>query len=314
VGRLAPTPSGRLHLGNAVNFVLTWLLVRRAGGRLHLRIDDLDRARLRRAYLDDIFRVIDWLGIDYDSGPTGPDDFLRHHSQLLHLPAYHAVLRRLAQRPGLVVASRRSRVGSLVGGSTASAPLPLDAPGVGWWARVPPGTVVSWADGWADNRTETRPVTPPEMPVSVPLGTEMPEFSLRRKDAVPAYQLASVVDDLRLGTTLVVRGHDLRPSTAAQLWLAAQLPETSAFNASRVRFYHHPLLLDAAGTKLSKSAGGAVPAAPVLGQASGPTQVFQAVAALLGLPTGAAESLAALRGAFVTQGMTKCPTLTDLTQ
>ncbi|WP_460503336.1 glutamate--tRNA ligase family protein, partial [Hymenobacter agri] len=109
VSRLAPTPSGFLHLGNAVNFVLTWLLTRRAGGTLHLRIDDLDRARLRPAYLDNIFRVIDWLGIDYDHGPTGPDDFLRHHSQLLHLPEYNRVLRRLAQQPGLVQASQRTR-------------------------------------------------------------------------------------------------------------------------------------------------------------------------------------------------------------
>ena len=85
VSRLAPTPSGYLHLGNAVNFVLTWLLTRQAGGVLHLRIDDLDRARLRPAYLENIFRVIDWLGLDYDHGPTGPDDFLRHHSQLHHL-------------------------------------------------------------------------------------------------------------------------------------------------------------------------------------------------------------------------------------
>ncbi|QKG53163.1 glutamate--tRNA ligase family protein [Hymenobacter sp. BRD67] len=75
VGRLAPTPSGYLHLGNAVNFVLTWLLVRRAGGTLHLRIDDLDRARLRRAYLDNIFKTIEWLGLDYDHGPSGPTIF-----------------------------------------------------------------------------------------------------------------------------------------------------------------------------------------------------------------------------------------------
>src|SRR6476661_4404331 len=99
VSRLAPTPSGYLHLGNAVNFVLTWLLTRQVGGTLHLRIDDLDRARLRPAYLDNIFRVIDWLGLNYDYGPTGPDDFLRLHAQLLHLPEYNRVLRRLAQQP-----------------------------------------------------------------------------------------------------------------------------------------------------------------------------------------------------------------------
>lgn len=276
VARLAPTPSGCLHLGNAVNFVLTWLLTRRAGGTLHLRIDDLDRARLRRLYLENIFRVIDWLGIDYDQGPGGPDDFLRHHSQLLHLPEYNAVLRRLAQQPGLVLASHRSRTGG------PQVPVPLETPGAAWWARVPPGKAVCWADAG-------------QGPTQLPLAREMPEFVIRKKDGVAAYQVASVVDDLRLGTTLVVRGLDLQASTAAQLWLAAQLSETTGFNAQRIRFHHHALLLDAAGQKLSKSQQGA-PAAGVLGRER--SAVFGAVAQLLGLPAEAGETLATLRAAL----------------
>jgi len=256
--------------------VLTWLLVRRAGGTLHLRIDDLDRARLRRPYLENIFRVIDWLGLDYDQGPGGPDDFLRHHSQLLHLPEYNAVLRRLAQQPGLVQASHRSRTGA------PGAPVPLDTPGAAWWARVPPSTAVRWNDAG-------------QGPARVPLAQEMPDFIIRKKDGVAAYQVASVVDDLRLGTTLVVRGLDLRASTAAQLWLAAQLSETRSFNAQRVQFYHHALLTDAAGQKLSKSQQGP-PAAGVLGQERG--AVFRAVARVLGLPAEAGETLATLRAAL----------------
>ena len=288
VARLAPTPSGYLHIGNAVNFVLTWLLTRRASGVLHLRIDDLDRARLRPAYLDNIFRVIDWLGIDYDQGPGGPDDFLRHHSQLLHLPEYNAVLRRLALpgttlpgttlRPGLVRASQRTRT------NETEAAVPLETPGVAWRAHVPAGTAIAFADAW---QGETR----------VPLGALMPDFVIRKKDGVAAYQVASVVDDLRLGTTLVVRGLDLLPSTAAQLWLAAHLSETAAFNAVRVQFFHHPLLTDAAGQKLSKSQQRPLEAG-VLGEASGATAVFAAVARLLGLPNEAGESLAALQQAL----------------
>ncbi|MFD1469677.1 glutamate--tRNA ligase family protein [Hymenobacter caeli] len=279
VARLAPTPSGCLHLGNAVNFVLTWLLTRRAGGTLHLRIDDLDRARLRRPYLDNIFWVIDWLGIDYDQGPRGPDDFLRHHSQLLHLPEYNAVLRRLAQRPGLVQASHRSRAGSSQ--ETAAA---LDAPGAAWRARVPPQVLVGWHDAG-------------QGPTQVPLAQAMPDFIIRKKDGVAAYQVASVVDDLRLGTNLIVRGLDLQASTAAQLWLAAQLSETAAFNATRIRFCHHSLLMDATGQKLSKSQQGAL-ATGVLGQER--STVFTAVAQLLKLPAEAGESLATLRAAFET--------------
>ncbi|MGI4834682.1 MAG: glutamate--tRNA ligase family protein [Janthinobacterium lividum] len=281
IGRLAPTPSGYLHLGNAVNFVLTWLLVRQQNGQLHLRIDDLDRARLRPPYLENIFRVIDWLQLDYDHGPIGPDDFLCHYSQLLHLPAYNAVLRRLAQRPGLLAASQRSRTSNP---SKAAEPVALATPGAAWRAQVPLGTTVAWADGW-------------QGATQVPLGTALPDFVVRKKDAVAAYQLASVVDDVRLGTTLLVRGLDLLPSTAAQLWLAAQLPETQGFNAGRVRFFHHDLLTDAAGHKLSKSTQASTNQG-VLGLPGGPRVVYQAVARLLALPSTAAESPATLLAAL----------------
>ncbi len=278
VSRLAPTPSGFLHLGNSVNFVLTWLLTRQAGGTLHLRIDDLDRARLRPAYLDNIFRVIDWLGIDYDHGPSGPDDFLRHHSQLLHLPAYNAVLRRLAQISGLVQANTRSRT------NAAEAAVSLETPGAAWRAHVPVGTEISFPDAWQGQ-------------TSVPLGALMPDFVVRKKDGVVAYQVASLVDDLRLGTNLVVRGLDLQPSTAAQLWLASQLSETAAFNAARVQFFHHPLLTDAAGQKLSKSQQLPVEAG-ILAQAQGKQAVLRAVAELLKLPVAAAETLETLQQGF----------------
>jgi glutamyl/glutaminyl-tRNA synthetase len=278
IGRLAPTPSGYLHVGNAVNFVLTWLLVRQAGGTLHLRIDDLDRARLRRPYLENIFRVIDWLRIDYDAGPSGSDDFLRHYSQLLYLPEYNQTLRRLSQRPGLVYASQRSRTGAV-----PEAPVALYTPGVAWRAKMTPGTTIGWEDGW-------------QQTLQVPLSAEMPDFIIRKKDGVVAYQLASVLDDLRLGTTLIVRGLDLRPSTATQLWLAAQLPETSGFNAQRIRFYHHALLTDQAGQKLSKSTQAAGDEG-VLTQFATPLVVYQQVARLLGLPPEAGESLATLQAA-----------------
>ena len=278
VSRLAPTPSGYLHLGNAVNFVLTWLLVRRAGGTLHLRIDDLDRPRLRRAYLGNIFEVIDWLKIDYDYGPSGPDNFLRHYSQLLHLPAYNQALRRLAQRPGLLYGSPRSRTGGAAG-----AALPLATAGVAWRARVPAGSTIGWLDGG-------------QGAVRVPLAAEMPDFVVRKKDGVAAYQLASVVDDLRLGTTLIVRGLDLLPSTAAQLWLASQVSDLKQFNQQNTRFFHHKLLTNTLGEKLSKSTQ-ATAEAGIVGHPAGPAVVYQAVARLLGLPAGAGESLVTLQAA-----------------
>jgi glutamyl-tRNA synthetase len=127
----------------------------------------------------------------------------------------------------------------------------------------------------------------------VPLAELIRDFVVRKKDGVAAYQVASVVDDLRLGTTLVVRGLDLQPSTAAQLWLAAQVSDTQAFTALRIQFYHHALLTDATGHKLSKSTqaqgdGGVL----ALGS---PAAVYRAVAQVLGLPIEAGESLTTLR-------------------
>ncbi|MBT9393446.1 tRNA glutamyl-Q synthetase [Hymenobacter sp. NST-14] len=272
VSRLAPTPSGFLHLGNAVNFTLTWLLTRRAGGTLHLRIDDLDRARFRPIYLDNIFQTLEWLGLDYDHGPGGPGDFERYYSQRHHLPAYEAVLQQLALVPGLLQASTRSRTGA-----TPAATVPLHTPEAAWRARVPPDTEISFPDA-------ARGLT------TVPLGALMPDFVVRKKDGVAAYQVASVVDDLRLGTNLLVRGLDLQASTAAQLWLARQLPETAPFNAARIRFHHHNLLLTSDGQKLSKStqAGGY---SGIVNEAAGPRVVYEAVARLLALPPGPAGSL-----------------------
>ncbi|QKG53162.1 glutamate--tRNA ligase family protein [Hymenobacter sp. BRD67] len=195
------------------------------------------------------------------------------------MPAYNQVLRRLALRPGLVYGSSRSRTSG-----AAAEVVPLATPGAAWRARVPAGTTICFADGSRGA-------------VQVPLWAEMPDFIIRKKDGVAAYQLASVVDDLRLGTTVIVRGLDLLPSTAAQLWLAAQLPETRAFSAPRLRFCHHALLTDPIGQKLSKSTQ-AAPDAAWLSSAAGPAVVYRAVARLLGLPPAASESLTTLKQAW----------------
>ena len=108
VSRLAPTPSGYLHLGNAFSFILTWLLVRRLGGKLHLRIDDLDAPRLNQDCLEDIFIQLEWLGLDYDTGPHGPEDHLRHFSQSLRLEEYMSALEEIRES-GLLYACSCSR-------------------------------------------------------------------------------------------------------------------------------------------------------------------------------------------------------------
>ena len=92
ISRIAPTPSGFLHLGNAFNFLLTALLVDCEGGHLHLRIDDLDRPRVETSSVEDIFVQLEWLGIEYDSGPSGPDGLFKKYSQQLRRERYSKAL------------------------------------------------------------------------------------------------------------------------------------------------------------------------------------------------------------------------------
>src|SRR5580704_15637290 len=93
--RIAPTPSGYLHIGNALNFVMTWLWVRKEGGQLRLRIDDSDTTRSKPEFIEDIFRTLDWLGMDWDEGPQTPDEQQRIYSQALRAERYAEVTRTL---------------------------------------------------------------------------------------------------------------------------------------------------------------------------------------------------------------------------
>jgi glutamyl/glutaminyl-tRNA synthetase len=234
-GRIAPTPSGYLHLGNGVNFLLTWLMVRREGGTLKLRIDDADRTRMRPEFVEDIFRQLDWLGLDWDEGPAGPDDFSRHHSQLLRVPRYRQALTELAGHLFACTCSRTAILTTAAGGLYPGTCRGRRQPPAGAHAlriQVPAGKVVSVAEE------------------KVALDRCLGDFVLWRRDGLPAYQLASLMDDLDDRTNLIVRGRDLLESSAAQLFLADLLGGTSFLQA---RFHHHPLLTCGTGRKLSKS-------------------------------------------------------------
>jgi len=235
--RLAPTPSGYLHLGNAVNFLRTWLLVRRAGGLLKLRIDDLDSNRCRPEFVEDIFRQLDWLGLDWDEGPSGPEDFHRCHSQRLRWERYREVVEGLRQG-GEIFACTCSRK-----------EIQQRSPG-----GLYPGTCRHLAlqpTGSHALRLRVEPGSGLELGAqALDLSRALGDFVIWRRDDQPAYQLASLVDDLDDRINLLVRGEDLLISTAAQLYLAAKLGRPEFARAS---FIHHPLLLGSAGRKLSKS-------------------------------------------------------------
>lgn len=243
--RFAPTPSGLLHPGNGASFVATWLLARAAGGAVVLRIDDLDRARRRDDYVEDIFRTLEWLGLDYDEGPAGPDDFYRHWSQHRRLDRYYAALEQLRQAD-LLYACRCSRREVAAATTDGNYPgtcrargLGFDQPGIAWRVRVPAGATIAFTD-WQRG------------PQQLDISGRMGDFVVRQKNELPAYQIASLVDDTDWRINFIVRGEDLLDATAAQRYLAGLLQRPAFGQAT---FLHHPLLREADGSKLSKSRG-----------------------------------------------------------
>ena len=243
--RIAPTPSGFLHLGNAFSFLLTQAIAQRTGAALLLRIDDMDQQRMQPVYLEDIFDTLAFLGIQWQQGPLSPADFVSHYSQQNRQAMYNIYLDRLAHT-GTVFACTCSRTDVLrhspdgvYPGTCLHKQIPLDTPGAAWRLHTQADAQVCL------HRLE-------QPPLRAGLPPAMRYMVVRKKDAMPAYQLCSLADDILFGVDLIVRGADLLPSTIAQLYLASILQEPSF---SHTVFYHHPLLLSASGEKLSKSAG-----------------------------------------------------------
>lgn len=242
--RIAPTPSGFLHVGNGAAFVLAWKLAREAGGKLLLRIDDLDAERVRPEHVGDIFDTLHWLGVDWDEGPRDAEDLHRHWSQHARLAHYRDLLGQLREGGHLYACdcSRKmiaQRGGTLeYDGHCRRRGLDLEQPDVAWRLRLRPGVLLDMRT-WPDGKPQRLPLSAPD-PV------------LRQRNGRPAYQAASLADDLQFRVDTIVRGMDLLPSTLVQLYIAQALGRT-AFSA--VRFLHHPLLRDAEGGKLSKSKG-----------------------------------------------------------
>lgn len=237
--RIAPTPSGFLHFGNGYSFVLTALLARKTGARLALRIDDLDRERYRHEYLSDIFSQLDWLGVEVDEGPSSPDDFEHHHSQHLRIDRYLNAIDRLITRNHLYRCrcSRKdfaSREGvfcdcrMLSIGSEEDSALRLKS--------LPENSTLTDLDGTRHH---------------LQLALNPGPVPILQKNRLPAYQIASIVDDLEMGSDLIVRGIDLLPSSGLQRYIASLLDDSGY---ATIDHFHHRLVFDG-NEKMSKSAG-----------------------------------------------------------
>ncbi|BAV07913.1 glutamyl-tRNA synthetase [Filimonas lacunae] len=242
--RIAPTPSGYLHMGNVLAFAITAALAHKAGADVLLRIDDMDRERVRPEYVQDIFDTLQFMDIPYTEGPRDVQQFELDYSQQVRLPLYHKALEQLREK-GVVYGCDCTRT-QLAGwnmehgcpGSCREKALALDAPDVNWRLKT--------------NLVPMLHVNTHEGIVTTTLPAEMTDFVVRKKDGCPAYQLTSLIDDVFYNIDGIVRGEDLWHSTLAQQNLAAQLAFTSF---QEVLFYHHPLLMNETDKKLSKSAG-----------------------------------------------------------
>jgi len=256
-GRLAPSPTGFLHLGHARTF---WIAQQRAhsrGGVLVMRNEDLDRSRWRQEFVDAMLSDLHWFGLRWDEGPDIGGPFAPY-SQSERRSHYRATFEKLRDG-GFIYPCRCSRQDVL---------RALEAPHAGEDEPIYPGTCrpkghpVLQAESGASGNTQTadrvswRFLVPDGETISFidgnygrqqfVAGKDFGDFIVWRHDNVPAYQLAVVVDDAAMEITEVVRGEDLLLSTARQLLLFR------ALNLPPPDFFHCPLMRDEEGTRLAK--------------------------------------------------------------
>jgi glutamyl/glutaminyl-tRNA synthetase len=244
-GRLAPTPTGYLHLGHAKTFWVAQQRSKTKNGALILRNDDLDLTRCKPEFARAMIEDLHWFGFNWQEGPDVGGRF-GPYNQSERIEAYRAALEKL-RAGGFVYRCNCSRRDIQ---SAARAPHAADDeepiyPGTcrekatpdtatsSWRFRIPNGEAVTFADNNLGQQTFIA-------------GKDFGDFVVWRNDDVPAYQLACVVDDAEMQITEVVRGADLLFSTARQMLLYR------AFGLKAPEFYHCPLMLDENGRRLAK--------------------------------------------------------------
>ncbi len=246
-GRFAPSPTGRMHLGNVFSAMVSWLSARSRGGGWVLRIEDLDPQRSRMEYARQIEDDLAWLGLDWDEGGVDGAGEVGPYCQSMRGAEYEAALERL-MATGLLYRCRCTRAdimatqaphqsdGRVVYAGTcrpAAAPPFGDCGGEGAVRLWVPDREIEFDDRLFGHH-------------SVNLAGHCGDFVLRRADGAWAYQLAVVVDDAAMGVTEVVRGCDLLLSSAQQIYLYGLL------GAEAPAWGHVPLLCNAEGRRLSK--------------------------------------------------------------
>lgn len=233
--RIAPTPSGYLHVGNAYNFYLIQKYSQEKKGKILLRIDDFDFDRVRQEYVEDVFKVLKWLRITTDEGPQDTQDFYKFFSQKNKQEKYRKTLKILEEK-SLVYAcecSRRQKDYFTEKGAYKGQCRDKNL-------KYVPGKHALRL------RCEDR---------DYPWKGTLNDFVLWTKENRASYQLVSVVEDVENQIDFIVRGEDLRDSSEAQLYLAQKLGGYYKALFEKTEFVHHPLIADPKNPtqKLSKS-------------------------------------------------------------
>lgn len=240
---MAPTPSGFLHEGNGCNFIYAAVLARAYNIPLFLRIDDLDELRFRDAYLEDIFETLEWLGIEWDEGPKDKSDYYSAWKQKLRLQNYRLFFERLIERADVYAClCSRSQFQNF---QLAHIDCPCyrqryqyDYPGAVVRMRIPEAFTILYSE-----QGKLQPIKP---------AAYINDVIVWQRNGMPSYQLTSLADDIGFKVDCIVRGNDLLPSTAVQLYMASILNEQIFLNST---FHHHSIVMDRFGNKMSKSKG-----------------------------------------------------------
>ncbi len=240
-GRIAPTPTGLLHIGHAATFATAHRRAREAGGRIFLRIEDLDPHRCKPEFTEAALEDLKWLELDWDGGPV-----FQSQRRARYLEAWKRL-----RDSGLVYPCHRSRKEIATLAPHEEEPVfppewradPAEAlqytlpAGANWRFRVPDGETIVFEDGNFGCVEKTA-------------GLDFGDFLVWNRDDIPAYELAVVVDDIAMEITEVVRGADLLTSTARQILLYR------ALGSEPPAWFHCPLVCDENGRRLAKRTGG----------------------------------------------------------
>lgn len=239
IGRLAPSPTGVLHLGNARSFLLAWLSVRAQDGQLLMRIEDLDGPRIRRGAEQECLQDLEWLGLDWDGPIVRQSEriFLYDEAlnQLLKQGQAYACTCSRKEVERAASAPHAGDDGPIYPGTCRNKNIPRQTEGAAFRFLVPAGEV-TFQDAFCGN-------------CSVAVTKDLGDFVIYKRDGEAAYQLAVVVDDVAMGVTEVLRGDDLLTSAARQLQIG------EALGCAMPSYVHVPLVVGEDGRRLAKRHG-----------------------------------------------------------